>query len=113
MRNTKSRQQLLKILEKGGAFSAAKLHELLPGMDLATIYRNLNLFTQEGITREILVKKGESMFELIRDDHQHALCNNCGKLLHVSFDKQRLIDAIDIKDFEVDDLELTIRGHCT
>lgn len=111
MRITKNRQAILDELKKGGAYTAQVLHNRLPDMDLATIYRNLKLFTEEGVVSEINLKKDESMYELTHD-HQHAICTNCGKVLHVTVDTDSLKDSLEIDGFEVQDIELTIKGHC-
>lgn len=103
---------LLSILGNGGAYTANKLHLQLPEMDLATIYRNLNLFVSEGVIREIRVTKGETMYELVDDDHQHAHCTECGKVYHVKCDKEKVINALDLDDFDVEDIEVYVKGKC-
>jgi len=113
MRLTKNRQLLLNELKRGGAFSAQKLHDRLPDMDLATIYRNLKLFVDEGIVQEIHVKKDEAMYEFADDQHQHAICTDCGKVLHVDVDTEQLKKTMSIKNFEINNIEIAIKGHCT
>lgn len=112
MRNTKSRERILSQFQQGSIFSAQQLHQQLPEFDLATIYRNLKLFVEEGALREININKEESLYEKIQDDHQHAQCSECGKIYHVHTNKDKIIELLDIHDFDVDDIVVYIKGHC-
>lgn len=112
MRKTKNRQLMLEILEAGGAYSAQGLHEVLPQMDLVTIYRNLSLFVDEGLISEIRVDKEQVLYEINKDDHQHAKCNDCGEIRHFEIDKAILLKSLNLEDFEIDDVEVIVRGRC-
>lgn len=113
MRLTSKRKQILHILQNGGAYTASKIHDLLKDeLDLATVYRTLNLFLEEGIVEELKLLKGESMFEIIEDDHQHAVCKNCGKVLHLHMDMDNIKKNINIDGFEVEDVEIVVKGQC-
>ena len=102
----------MQVLREGGAMSAAEVHAAMPDSDLATVYRNLKLFSESGIAKEILINKKESLYEIIEDDHQHAMCRDCGKLLHVDIDAKSLKSMIKINNFVIEDIELNIKGHC-
>lgn len=113
MRRTKTREKLLKFLENTDkALTAKEIHEQLEGIDLATVYRNLNLFAEEGIIRELRINKGESLYEINEDGHEHAICSKCGKVRHVNIDKDKLKEVLKLSDFEVEDIEINIRGKC-
>lgn len=113
MRKTKNREKILSFLEENNnAYTAQQIHNELEDIDLATVYRNLNRFAQEGIIKELRINKGESMYEINEDDHDHAVCSKCGKIRHVSIDKQKLKEAIQLSDFEIEDIEINIKGQC-
>ena len=113
MRRTKTREKLLKFLENTDkAFTAKEIHEQLEGIDLATVYRNLNLFAEEGIIRELRINKGESLYEINKDGHEHAICSKCGKIRHVSIDKSKLKEVLKLSNFEIKDIEINLIGHC-
>lgn len=112
MKKTQNREKILQFLSRGGAYNAHTLHKEVGGMDLATIYRTLNLFVKEGLVKELFLNKGESLYEIVGDDHQHAMCNQCGKVIHIPIDKSKLSEALQLEDFEVESIELVIRGHC-
>ena len=113
MRRTKTREKLLKFLENADkAFTAQEIYEQIEGIDLATVYRNLNLFAEEGIVRELRINKGESLYEINKDGHEHAICSKCGKVRHVSIDKSKLKETLKLSDFEIKDIEINLIGHC-
>ncbi len=113
MRETKARKKILEFLENTHkAFTAKEIHGQIDDIDLATVYRNLNLFAEMGIVRELKIIKGESLYEINKDNHQHAVCNVCGKVEHIEIDSQEILKNIRIKGFKVEDIEITIKGHC-
>ncbi len=113
MRTTKSRTQLKNFFEAHhGAFTAQQIHDRLPEFDLATIYRNLNRFVEESIIKELRLHRGESMYELNHDGHDHAVCENCGEVRHFKLDKEKIMHLIDVADFEIEDVEIIVKGKC-
>lgn len=113
MRNTKARKRLISLLESmDKALSAQEIYEKIKDIDLATVYRNLNLFVSEGIVRELRIQKGESLYEINNDGHEHAICTECGKVKHIKVNKQAIINQINLPDFNIDDIEVNIKGHC-
>lgn len=113
MRKTKNKEKILQLLSKAKkAYTAQEIHKELDAMDLATVYRNLNKFVEEGRIRELRIRKGESIYEINIDNHEHAVCNKCGKLKHINIDKDKLKSTLDLKDFEIEDIEINIKGHC-
>lgn len=113
MRKTKTRIKLINFLENAEeAYTAQQIFEQLGEIDLATIYRNLNLFVEEGMVRELRISKGESMYEINEDGHEHATCTECGKVRHIQIDKSKLIEALSLSDFEIEDIEINLKGHC-
>jgi Fur family transcriptional regulator, peroxide stress response regulator len=112
MRETKSRSAILSVLESESILSAQQIHKKLPEFDLATIYRNLKRFVQEGIVRELNMSKEESLYEKVQDDHQHAQCVECGKINHIVIPKDKIMELLDLKDFDVEDIDLYIKGRC-
>lgn len=109
---TKKRQQILNLFEKSKAFSAHEIHTKLKDLDLATVYRNLNLFVEAGLIKEIRIDKDKVLYERIQDDHQHAKCIDCGDIRHFSVDKLALLKALDLDKFEIDQVDVIVRGRC-
>ena len=56
---------------------------ILP-MNLSTIYRTLNTFTENGILHKTLCKDGKAYFTLAKHDHTHHLvCTVCQKIIPI------------------------------
>lgn len=114
MRNTKTRKKLLAFLEKEERpLTAQEIHTELSEIDLATIYRNLSLFVDRGLVRELWINKGESTYEINKDGHEHAICDDCGKIRHIPIPKNKIKEIIgELNDFDVRDIEVIIKGRC-
>lgn len=82
---TKNQQQILHLLEDlDEEISAQELHLKIRQSNLkiglATVYRTLKNLHLQGIIQERINPNGESLYELIKETHQHHLnCVNCGR----------------------------------
>lgn len=111
IRLTKKRRALLEALKAHhGALSAAELHTKLPHIDLATIYRNLELFTNEKLIKKLQLGDGEARFEYQDEPHHHAVCAQCEQVIHFTAPDQKIIDLLGLTEFDVEELEVTVRG---
>jgi len=118
-RITKSRQQLLSILkdypltvaEIAGALKKKKI-----SIDLASIYRGLELFKQMGIVAEIDLGEGKKRYELKEENkhHHHLVCNNCGRVEDAfSKEEENFIKKLQKKTkFSVQSHSLELFGLC-
>lgn len=118
---TPQRRVILEALTKlGKAASAleivASARQVFPDMSLDTVYRNLNLFTDIGVTSQVNLRGGEaSRFEIERDGHHHHLvCLKCGDAVCLDFcpiDEQD-IAAAEMHGFKVMGHVLELYGYC-
>ncbi|BAQ60492.1 zinc uptake regulation protein ZUR [Geminocystis sp. NIES-3708] len=82
---TKNQQKILHLLKDlDKEITAQELHFKIRQKNLkiglATVYRNLKSLHLKGIIQERINPHGESLYELIKDNHNHHLnCVNCGK----------------------------------
>ena len=53
----------------------------VPDISLATVYRNLNLFKEQGKIISLGTVKGVERFDGNTDPHVHFICTGCGKVL--------------------------------
>jgi Fe2+ or Zn2+ uptake regulation protein len=113
---TTKRQAILDALKKKkAALSASELHDLVPEMDLATVYRNLEYFTKEKTIKKLQLGTQEARFEYQHEPHHHAVCEQCEKVIHFTAPDKKIIKLLELelKDFEIEELEVTVRGkHC-
>lgn len=111
---TAKRNRILKVLKKhSGTISAAGIHNKLPEIDLVTIYRNLDLFVKEKMIKKIHLGTEEAQYEYQSEPHHHAVCTDCNKVLHFTASEEKIKVLLEIEDFKVDEIELTVRGICT
>lgn len=94
------------------ALSAATLHKKLPEVDLTTIYRNLELFVKDGVVKKLNLGDEEAVYEYAEEGHHHAICVGCDRVIHFSVPEDKIRELIDIKDFKVGSIEITVRGNC-
>lgn len=113
MKHSQKRDKILAIFKNGDLLTANEVCARLEEIDRATVYRNLDLFSKEGILRKVNVKEGISSYELAveGDSHQHFVCTNCEKIYPVEVDINKIKAALNTS-LEFVDLELNLKGEC-
>ena len=93
-------------------FEAAR--QRLPTISHATVYNSLRYLKDAGLVHEIKFGDSSSRYDRETDRHDHAICNECGKL--VDFDLPQtaeLMQAAARKSrFKPESVHLTLRGLC-
>src|SRR5215470_8980430 len=93
-------------------FEAAKLR--LPSISYATVYNSLRYLRDAGLVHEIKFGDSASRYDRETDRHDHAICNNCGKL--VDFDLPQIAELMQAaarkSRFKPESVHLTLRGLC-
>jgi len=113
LRLTKKRSAILDALKsKREALSAAEVHELVPDLDLATVYRNLEYFTTEKVIKKLQLGTQEARFEFQHTPHHHAVCTKCERVIHFTAPDAKIKKLLGVEDFQVQELEVTVRGIC-
>lgn len=113
-RFSKKRQAILDVLKKQEtALSAAEIHALVPDADLATVYRNLEYFVGEKVIKKLQLGTHEARFEYQHEPHHHAVCSECERVIHFRAPDEQIKRLLGIKDFHIDELEVTVRGVCS
>ena len=82
------REEILGLLQSTKAHPGARwmyeqLKNRIPGLSLATIYRNLNIFCQEGKILSLGTVNGEERFDGIPRPHPHFICSHCGAIFDI------------------------------
>ena len=110
---TKKRKQILEVLKaRKGMLSASDIHQELPEIDLVTIYRNLDIFAKEKMIKRVSLGTAEATYEYQVEPHHHAICNDCDRIVHFKAPDQKIIKMLGLETFEVDEIEMTVRGKC-
>ncbi len=51
-----------------------------PSLSLATVYKNIILMVEKGLLVEVPIEGQKSKYELLKDDHIHLVCTECGEV---------------------------------
>jgi Fur family ferric uptake transcriptional regulator/Fur family peroxide stress response transcriptional regulator len=116
---TKQRAVILQVIQDAKEhltaneiFEEAKV--ILPGISFATVYNSLRYLKKAELIAEKNFGSGASRFDRMTGRHDHAVCNNCEKLVDIQLEMpQELIDsAARFSNFKPESIELTLRGLC-
>ncbi len=70
-----------------GPVSAAALAQTL-SLDESSVYRNLEVLEQQGLTHHVHLGHGPGLYVLAgRDDHEYLYCERCGKVTVLDADE--------------------------
>lgn len=88
---TKQKKLVLSIAERSEAHLTAEeifflAKKEMPAIALGTVYRNLNILVEEGLLRRISIAGMPDKFDHVRDEHDHLICQKCGKLSDIKVD---------------------------
>lgn len=116
---TKQRQAVLQVIrESDGHLTANEVFEnarrILRGISFATVYNSLRYLKNEGLIGEVRFGTDAARYDPKLTRHDHALCSSCGKLvdLELSIPDGLREEAADRSKFEIESIELTLRGLC-
>jgi Fur family transcriptional regulator, peroxide stress response regulator len=113
MRTNKHRETILTILKnQHGGLTATGVHSALPEVNLTTIYRNLDSLTLTGTIKKMFLDSGEALYEYQDHPHHHAVCDDCHRVIHFTAPDEKIKKLLGLTDFEIHDLEVTVRGTC-
>ena len=100
--------------------SADMVHEMLqaehPDISLATVYRNLALFKQQGLISSVCTVKGVERFDGNTINHVHFICEECDQVsdLHeIVIPNSLSQEVIDCSGNQMHSCQLTITGLCS
>ena len=58
-----------------------QLKPQIPDLSMGTVYRNLNLFKQQGLAVSVATVKGVERFDGNTDPHVHFICQDCDAVI--------------------------------
>lgn len=116
---TKQRRCVLQVIREADKHLTANevfegARRLLPGISFATVYNSLHYLKNEGLIGEIKFGLDANRYDRKVTQHDHAICDNCGKIvdLEMSVPKGLVAKAAELSKFEAGTIELTLRGLC-
>lgn len=61
----------------------ARVKRKIPAISLATVYKNIHLFVESGVLREVSLHHGSQRVEMNEADHHHMVCSRCKSISDV------------------------------
>lgn len=116
---TRQRRAILEALAATRSHpTALELYELvrarLPGVNPATVYRNLEVLAESGLVRRLDVPGAPRRFDGTVEDHWHVRCLRCGRLGDVEADvpSGAAPPAARAEGWEIVECSLEFLGFC-
>jgi len=119
--STSQRRLLLRLMRQNkGHVTASGLYrraiEQDAGISLATVYRTLRLFTEQGLVDERRFGKGRCRYYEVKrpGEHHHMICQWCGRVLeYETLLVQQLVSDVELRHgFKVTAVDISFAGYC-
>lgn len=119
MKYSRQREAILNVVQSNPIHPTADtvytlVRQSEPNISLATVYRNLNLLTEQGLLIKIQSPQEPDRFDARLDCHHHFLCTHC----HQLFDLEKEYATIQIQiaqpqiGFQITGYQLFLSGIC-
>ncbi|QEZ89459.1 Fur family transcriptional regulator [Aliarcobacter cibarius] len=90
-----------------------KLLDRFPSVSLATIYKNVNSMLEKTFLSEVKIPNSKSVYELVKTEHAHLVCKECGFIEDVILDSTDILEQVSkISQFKVDNTDIVLSGTC-
>jgi Fur family ferric uptake transcriptional regulator len=114
LRVTPQREKVLEAVRRLGHATPEQLSEETDGVDVATVYRTLELLEDLGLVKHTHLGHGAPSYRPADDEHIHLVCHSCGSVTDTA---PVLIDALERQllrehGFELDRAHFTVFGRC-
>ena len=91
----------------------AQVKRSFPMLSRATVYNTLNLFTEKGLLRELVLAEGKVVFDPKLDRHHHFLDEETGEIVDVPWSALDVRRVHSLSGFEVREYQVVMRGKKT
>lgn len=112
---TKGRRDLLEVVLKSDVpVSASDIMSKLENLDRSTVYRELSFLKDKDILSETVLADTKARYEIKEENcHHHLVCNQCGKIEHVSLTETALLKQVTTQyGFIADNHVIEFFGTC-
>lgn len=65
----------------------AEVRRRIPAISLATVYKNIHLFVESGILRQVSLHHGSQRVERNEHEHHHLVCSRCKAITDIGSDE--------------------------
>lgn len=114
LRVTPQRTRVLAAVRTLGHATPEQICDTVPGVDVTTVYRTLELLEQIGLVRHAHLGHGAPSYRPAEDDHIHIVCHTCGAVADAdpSLVEPLAAQLLAADGFEVDRAHFTVFGRC-
>lgn len=114
MRMTPQRQRVVDAVTQLVHATPDQVAELVPDVDLTTVYRTLETLEQIGVLAHTHLGHGAPSYRLASDDHLHVVCHHCSNVVNAppGLADELISRLADERGFTVDRSHLTVFGTC-
>ena len=88
----------------------AAVKRSFPMLSRATVYNTLNLFTEKGLLRELVLAEGKVVFDPKLDPHHHFLDEDTGEIVDVPWSALDVRRVHRLSGFDVREYQVVMRG---
>jgi len=88
----------------------AQVKRGFPMLSRATVYNTLNLFTEKGLLRELVLAEGKVVFDPKLDPHHHFLDEETGEIVDVPWSALDVRRVHSLHGFDVREYQVVMRG---
>lgn len=91
-----------------------EVRQRIPAVSLATVYKNIHIFVETGILREVSLHHGSQRLEMNERQHHHLVCSRCKAITDIDAEGIALIpQRTDLGvGFQVERYSVDVIGLC-
>ena len=117
LKATPQRLVIIESIDKYGHINIDTLYEEVKSkfssISLATIYKNINAMIQNLLLLEVKIPNQKSVFEIVKEQHSHLVCNECEEVIDIKIDTKRIVESISSDyQFQIEQSDLVFSGKC-
>lgn len=86
------------------------LKKVDPVISQATVYNTLNLLVEHKLVKELDFNMSSKRYEFKKTNHGHFICESCGLIEDLDVDDLEYPE--ELKEYEIDNVEVIYRGLC-
>ncbi|MGI8769823.1 MAG: Fur family transcriptional regulator [Acidobacteriaceae bacterium] len=92
----------------------ARVKKRIPAISLATVYKNVHLFVERGVLKELSMHHGSLRVELNNFHHHHMVCSHCNAITDVEEKDLGVLPALQELPggFQVERYSIDVIGLC-
>jgi Fur family peroxide stress response transcriptional regulator len=116
---THQRQVLYEVMQKMPGHPSpeevyARVKKRIASISLATVYKNIHLFVEKGVLKEVSMHHGSVRVELNGDLHHHMVCSHCKAITDIEEKDLGVLPALQLLPggFQAERYAIDIIGIC-